>query len=59
VAIHSREGNGTAVAIPDVLSSDKDWSYACQKCTEQTHSRIRENEIPPERIQPKKSDTGL
>jgi hypothetical protein len=27
--IHSREVNGTSVTIPDVLSSDMDWSYAC------------------------------
>ena len=36
--IHSREVNETSVTIPDVLSSDKDWSYASPTSKEEIPS---------------------
>ena len=59
--INSREVNGTSVTIPDVLSSDKDWSYACpynkernaissgifKRHIERTHPKTEDDELPP------------
>ena len=60
--INSRQENGTTVVLPDVLSSNKDWSYACpynkkrntissgifKKHVEKTHPKITDDELPPE-----------
>jgi len=60
--LNSQEVDGEKVVLPDVLSSTKDWSYACpynkernaissgifKRHVEMTHPKITDEELPPD-----------